>query len=108
MNGDAGSADVLCEPVNPKPGDPGPFSQFVVALLLLSGAGPAEKLKLLKGDDVDDVDEVDGESAAPNSSGSWNFAEPSAFVPPIDVVSKASAPFAAKSADSNTAAVMAR
>lgn len=106
LNGDAGSAEVLCEPVNPKPGDPGPFSQFVVELLLLSGAAPAEKLKLLKGDDVVAV-EVDGESAAPSSSGAWNLAEPSALAPPIDVVSKALAPFA-KSADSNTAAVMAR
>lgn len=67
LKGDAGSADVLCEPVNPKPGDPGPFSQFVVAVSELSGVTPAEKLKLPKGDDEDDVE---GESAAPSSSGS--------------------------------------
>lgn len=66
LKGEAGSAEVLCEPVKPKFGDPGPFSQFVRALSALSVADPAEKLKLPKGDDED----VDGASAAPSSSGS--------------------------------------
>lgn len=105
LNGDAGPAELLCDPVKPNPGEPGPFSQFVVAESGLSGTAPAEKLKLPKGEVEADVD---GAIAAPNSSWSWYLAEPSALVPPMEVVSKALALLDATSAENRAAAVMAR
>jgi hypothetical protein len=82
LNGEEGSEDELCDPVNPKPDVPGLLNQFVLELSPLFGVTPAEKLKFPNGAAAA-PDPVDGVSAEPNSSGSWNLAEPSAFAPPI-------------------------
>lgn len=103
LNGDAGAAELLSEPVKPKPGEPVLLSHLVLAFSESEFAPlPAEKLKFPNGEDAD------GDAAALISSGSWYFADPAALAPPTDVVSKASASADATSAEARAAAAMTR